>query len=190
MNALTRKAIASLFKWLTRQSDRRGELMVKLAYTYALRASELVSLKLTDINLNLEGEGTITVRALKGGIDTHYHIPDELFFRLKNWTATVPAGSIYLFPGKRPGTHLSRQIFNSFFRHACFCSGRLKPDNPHILRHSRLSHLAEGFKGDGYRIIKAGRYDLQYISRHRDSKSLDKYIHLTEDTKRNLVNSK
>jgi integrase len=132
-----------------RQRSTRDWAMILLAYRHGLRASEVCSLKLVDIDLKA---GSISVRRLKGSLQTvqplypHRGQPllDELAV-LRSWLKMRPAdGSDFLFTSQKGGK-LDRTQFFRVFRAVAESVGLPREKrHPHVLKHSLASHLVAG----------------------------------------------
>lgn len=127
----------------------RNKLMVLLAYRHGLRVSEVVDLRLSDINLR---EARIHCRRLKGSTDnTHPMEGDELRL-LKRWLNMRPSpGPAYVFMSER-GTPITRQSAWRIFKDAGRVAGLDIEVKPHMLKHSCGYYLAD--RGCDTRLIQ------------------------------------
>ncbi|MBP7190052.1 MAG: site-specific tyrosine recombinase XerD [Rickettsiaceae bacterium] len=158
--------------------DLRLLAMIHLLYASGLRVTEMVSLKLINLSIDLSS----------GQINNHIHVKGKggkeriviinkqaleaiakyLPFRtifIKN-----KAGSPYLFPSKSSTGFMTRQNFALLLKDAATNAG-LDPSNisPHVLRHSFASHLLAG--GADLRVI-------QELLGHADIATTQIYTHL------------
>ncbi len=151
----------------------RNAAMLELLYAAGLRVSELINLKLQDINLEagfvrIFGKGSrerivpIGVHARKK-INTYLKNVRPL--RLKQTT------SPYLFIA-RAGKPMTRQGFWKLQRRYAMQAGLNKKITPHSLRHSFASHLLEG--GADLRAV-------QVMLGHVDISTTQIYTHVTRD---------
>jgi site-specific recombinase XerD len=119
------------------------------AYGAGLRVSEVCRLRVEDIDSN---RGLIHVRLGKGGKDRYVMLGDRLLLALRAyWAQTRPTGS-WLFPGRKPGTHLTPDAVNKALKEAVRATKLKKRITAHTLRHSFATHLLEA--GTDIRIIQ------------------------------------
>jgi integrase/recombinase XerD len=120
----------------------RDKAMLETLYATGLRVSELVGLRVDDVNLR---QGVVRVRG-KGGKDRLVPVGDEAAHWLERYAATarpVLAGTarpVALFVGPRK-TALTRQAFWGLVRRMAVAAGIVRPVSPHVLRHSFATHL-------------------------------------------------
>lgn len=122
------------------QSDNaealRDQAILELAYGAGLRASEIVSARLSDLDLR---ERCILVRG-KGDKERIAPFGNRAAEALKKYLGTRQKVSPWLFPGRKAG-HLNRvrlwQIVNQHFQQI----GRHV--HPHMLRHSFATHMLD-----------------------------------------------
>jgi integrase/recombinase XerD len=149
----------------------RDRAMLEVFYAAALRVSEIVSVKLEDLKLDL---GCLLVRG-KG--DKERIVPlgkgaqDGLTHYMKDARAVLAKGksSPLLFLG-RGGRKLSRQRVWQMVRAASGSAGRSA--SPHMLRHSCATHMVEN--GADLRTV-------QTILGHADISTTQVYTHLALD---------
>jgi len=163
---LTKSEIKKLFDFL---DTEKSKLMVSLIYACGFRVSELVELKIEDINLD---EKIGYVRQSKGKKDRVFNIPNFLLDELKDH---IKKGKeqIYLFTGRngKLSTRNLQKIVSTAARRA-----NLKGIHCHTLRHSFATHLLE----DGVDIRK-----IQELLGHSDLSTTQIYTHVsTEELKK------
>jgi type 1 fimbriae regulatory protein FimB len=120
--------------------------MVLLAYKHGMRASEICSLRLSDIDLKNE---SVVVTRLKGSLRTTQALAEHRgepllneLNALREWLRERQSdGSDYLFTSQKGG-RLHRSQFFRLFRNVA-CDAGLEPEkrHPHVLKHSIASHL-------------------------------------------------
>ena len=118
---------------------------LSVAYGAGLRASEVVSLKLTDID---SGRQVIRVEQGKGRRDRYAMLSDNLLDVLRAWWLVGRARGVmlpggWLFPGQDPVNPLTTRQLNRAFHGAREAAGIDKPVNLHTLRHCFATHLLE-----------------------------------------------
>lgn len=145
MDYLTAEEVLIVLR-VARSRSSRDWAMILLAYRHGLRASEVCSLRLTDVNLK---DSSLSIRRLKGSLHTiqplyrHRGQPllDEVT-ALRRWgQERKPDGSDFLFLSQKGG-RLHRSQFFRIFR-ACALAAGLPPmkRHPHVLKHSLATHL-------------------------------------------------
>jgi len=126
----------------------KSKLIIKLLYSTGLRVSELVNLKLKDLNLKTRESW---VRSGKGSKDRFFQLPPNLMEDLNKHISTLKENGTYLFPGKNK-TLTTRNIQKILLK-AAEKAGINKRVTPHKLRHSFATHLLES--GVDIRYIQA-----------------------------------
>jgi site-specific recombinase XerD len=110
-----------------------------LTYCSGLRRSEVLNLKIEDIDSN---RMLIRVKQGKGRKDRYTILSDNCLDLLRQyWTMYRPTN--YLFNGIVPGSKYSRTSFAKVFARAKKKSGIKKDATIHTLRHSFATHLLE-----------------------------------------------
>ena len=118
---------------------------LSVAYGAGLRASEVVSLKVSDIDRE---RMVIRVEQGKGRKDRYAMLSEPLLGLLRAWWLAardrgvmLPAG--WLFPGQNPVDPLTTRQLNRAFHGAKEAAGIDKPVSLHSLRHCFATHLLE-----------------------------------------------
>src|SRR6266853_1701740 len=112
---------------------------LSVAYGAGLRASEVVSLKISDID---SARMVIRVEQGKGRKDRYVMLAPHLLDLLRVWwKAARPQG--WLFPGQNPVNPLTTRQLNRACHAAAMMAEIGKPVSLHTLRHSFATHLLE-----------------------------------------------
>ncbi len=112
---------------------------LSVAYGAGLRASEVVSLKLADVDST---RMVIRVEQGKGRKDRYAILSDHLLDLLRAyWKASRPKG--WLFPGQNPVNPLTTRQLGRVCHAAAEAAGIDKRVSLHTLRHSFATHLLE-----------------------------------------------
>lgn len=143
---------------LTMAKNLKVRALLSLGYGCGLRAGEVVRLKAGDID---SAQSIIRVVQSKGRKDRNVMLSKDLLKLLQQWwkvrqkryDAGIPPNERWLFPGRRPGRHLSTRQLNRIFHEAATTAGITKPVTLHSLRHSFATHLLE--RGIDIRHIQA-----------------------------------
>ena len=140
---------------------------LSVAYGAGLRAGEVVTLKVSDIDAE-----RMLIRVLgKGGKHRHAMLSPQLHQLLRNWWRfarrqgkMLPGG--WLFPGKDPIDHLSTRQLNRMCHAAEHLAEIDKRVSMHTLRHSFATHLLE--QGVDIRVIQVllGHSKLETTARY------------------------
>jgi integrase len=108
---------------------KRDSLMILLAYTHGLRASELLKLQWSQINLDA---GKISISRLKGSIDGDHPLREREIRALKKLSEDR-RGLVFTNEHRRP---LSISGFHKIVARAGRLAGINVPIHAHMLRHS------------------------------------------------------
>lgn len=152
----------------------REKAMFETLYATGLRVSELVKLKLNDLNL----QGGYLTAFGKGARERLVPIGESAMYWLGRYMAESRPSLLkgragkYLFVTAR-GTTMTRQNFWLLIKKAALVAGidRSKM-KPHIIRHSFATHLLEG--GADLRMVQA-------MLGHSDISSTQIYTHVTNE---------
>jgi len=132
---LTRDEISNILESI---KNPKHKLMVALAYGSGLRVSEVVKLKLRDINLS---EKLIHIKYSKGKKDRITILPESLCDQLEVILLSKHKND-YVFESIRGGK-LSTRALQAVLENALKNLGMTKPATFHSLRHSFATHLIE-----------------------------------------------
>ena len=125
--------------------DLKHQTALSVAYGAGLRASEVVALKVGDIDSQ---RMTLRIEQGKGRKDRYAMLPPLLLERLRTWWRVARAqGKMldggWLFPGLNPIESLSTRQLNRAVHAAALTAGIDKRVSMHTLRHSFATHLLE-----------------------------------------------
>jgi integrase/recombinase XerD len=121
------------------QLGRGLESERRLAYGAGLRATEVISLKISDIDSK---QMIIRVEQGKGGKDRNVMLSPSLLDLLRTWwRAARPRG--WLFPGRDPAQPMTTRQLNRACHAAAQMAEIKKRVSLHTLRHSFATHLLE-----------------------------------------------
>jgi len=146
--------------------NQKHRLLISLAYGAGLRVSEVVALRVRDLDF---GDGFVNVRGGKGGKDRVTLLPDKISRELWEFVGGM-GGRDYVFPSNRGGRLTTRSAQKIFYR-AVEESCIRKDASFHSLRHSFATHLLE----DGVNL----RY-VQELLGHKDLKTTQLYTRVTK----------
>jgi len=130
---------------LAATTNLKQKAALSLTYATGLRASEVISLKLTDIDRD---RMVIRVEQGKGKKDRYVILSPNLLELLREWWRVarkkgwMPPGQPWLFPGYG-GQHISARHLHRLVRMAAARAGITKRVGVHTLRHSFATHLLE-----------------------------------------------
>lgn len=146
--------------------------IIMLLYSGGLRLSEVINLKITDIDSN---SMTITIRQAKGKKDRQVMLSEHFLICLRQYYIQYKP-SYYLFEGQNSIQYSGRSI-QQIVKESGIKSGIIKKISPHILRHSFAIHLLE-----------AGT-DIRYIQEllgHNHLKTTQIYTHISDVAKNKI----
>jgi len=160
---LSKDEIKKIFSVL---DNAKSKLMISMLYACGFRVSELVNLKIADINFS---EKSGIIKQGKGRKDRHFNIPEFLFDDLKKYAENQKENSRdYLFTGSQ-GRLTTRNI-QKIVKRAALRAGIQKDVHVHTFRHSFATHLLE----DGVDI----RY-IQALLGHSSISTTEIYTHVS-----------
>ena len=143
----------------------RDRTMLSIAYGVGARISEIVKLKISDIE---RANKVIRIRQGKGKKDRLVFLPKKLLKLLEHyWLEYRPEG--YLFPGESDG-HICEAAIQRVCKAAALKAGIKKRVYPHLLRHSFATHLLE--QGTDLRTV-------QMLLGHAHMSTTTSYLHVT-----------
>ena len=117
----------------------RYKAALSVAYGAGLRAAEVVSLKISDIDSK---RMIVRVEQGKGRKDRNVMLSTSLLELLRTWWRTArPEG--WLFPGQNPVNPMTTRQLNRACHAAAQAAGIDRNVSPHTLRHSFATHLLE-----------------------------------------------
>jgi integrase/recombinase XerD len=112
---------------------------LSVAYGAGLRAAEVISLTVSDIDSK---RMIIRVEQGKGGKDRNVMLSPSLLYLLRTWWRVArPQG--WLFPGRNPAQPITTRQLNRACHAAAQAAGIEKKVSLHTLRHSFATHLLE-----------------------------------------------
>ena len=163
---------------------QRLTLMIELLYATGIRVSEMVSLKLGDINEDLS---QIIINT-KGNKERVIPIISSIKRQLNNYLNELKTnfkkkkGPIFIFPSNSKQGHITRNRFFQLLQDLAITAGIEKDRvSPHVLRHSFATHLLE--KGVDLRLI-------QESLGHKDISTTEIYTHLDRRRLKNVLENK
>ena len=139
---LSRDEVARL---IAAASNLKHQTALSVAYGAGLRASEVVALKVSDIDSQ---RMTLRIEQGKGRKDRYAMLPPLLLERLRTWWRVARAqGKMldggWLFPGMNPLDPVTPRQLNRAIHDAAIAAGIDKRVSMHTLRHSFATHLLE-----------------------------------------------
>ena len=176
-NALTEDEVTRLLDAplaVDTPESRRDKAMLELLYATGMRVSELVSLKLGDVNLSGGFVRCIGKGNKERLIPFHEQAMDALEFYIEEGRNTFLNGNPReqaLFLNRR-GEQLTRQGFWLILKGYAKKAGISTPVTPHTLRHSFATHMLRG---------GASLRQVQEFLGHASIASTQIYTHLTDD---------
>ena len=154
-------------------NNLKHNTMLKLAYGMGLRVSEIVNLKVSDIDSK---SMQVYLERAKGKKDRYVNLPHSLLLQLRQYYG-VYKPKRYLFEGQYGGQYSVRAA-QQVFKQALLKSGINKNVGIHSLRHSFATHLLEN--GTDIRFI-------QEILGHNDIKTTLLYTDVSDRSLRKIV---
>jgi integrase/recombinase XerD len=109
------------------------------AYGAGLRVSEVVALKVSDVD---SGRMLLRIEQGKGRKDRFAMLSPQLLELLRDWWR-IARPQVWLFPGQNPVNHLTTRQLNRAVHATAHRAEIKKRVTPHTLRHSFATHLLE-----------------------------------------------
>jgi site-specific recombinase XerD len=160
---------AEVQQFLESVPQRKHRTVLTVCYAAGLRISEAVRLQLTDIDSQ---RMVLRVEQGKGQKDRYVMLSPKLLELLRAWWK-VARPRPWLFPGGRPGGHITQRAVERVSRQAQRACGIPKPITPHSLRHAFATHLLEA--GADLRRI-------QLLLGHRSLATTARYLRVATST--------
>jgi len=166
-------APADIKKLFEATPNLKHNCMLKLCYGLGLRVSEIVNLKIKDIDSN---SMQVFIEQAKGKKDRYVNLPESILPQLRNYFIEYKP-KIYLFEGQYGGQYSSRSA-QQVFRNALLKANINKTVSIHSLRHSFATHLLE--QGTDIRFI-------QELLGHNDIKTTLIYTEVSNKNIRKII---
>jgi integrase/recombinase XerD len=158
-------SVEEIQKMIGSISNLKHKTMTMLCYSAGLRLSEIINLKIKDIDSE---RMQIAVRGGKGKKDRYTLLSEKLLPLLRKYFLEFKPAE-YLFEGINGGQYAERS-FQNVVKEAAFKAQIKKTVTVHTLRHSFATHLMEN--GTDLRYI-------QVLLGHSSSKTTEIYTHMT-----------
>lgn len=130
---------AEVLKFVTTPVRLRDRVLLSTAYACGLRVSELVRLRVEDID---SGRMQVAIQQGKGAKDRRVPLSRNLLGLLRTYWRAERPGS-WLFPGGIENRSLTISLVQRLCQRTRERTGLHKPVTPHTLRHSYATHLLE-----------------------------------------------
>jgi len=147
-------------------------LMIKLCYGMGLRVSEIVNLKITNIDSR---RMLVHIEAAKGKKDRYVTLPSSILDDLRNYYRTYRPKT-YLFEGQHGGQYAIRSV-QAVFKRAMQKAKINKSVGIHGLRHSYATHLLESGTDMAF---------IQKLLGHKDIKTTEIYAKVSNRQLENI----
>ena len=163
---LSRDEVSRFFECIP---NLKHQAIVMTAYATGLRVSEVLSLRVSDIDSQ---RMMIRVQQGKGRKDRYVMLSPHLLELLRAyWKVARPQG--WLFPGRPPNRPLTREMIHQVCTKASVAAGLTKRAHVRALRHSFATHLLEA--GANIRVI-------QILLGHRSLRTTAVYTNVSRET--------
>jgi site-specific recombinase XerD len=170
---LNEKELGKIFNAL---NNKKHKAMLFTAYSAGLRVSEIVNLKIKDID---SGRMQIFIARAKGKKDRYVNLSPVLLDILRGYIKNYkPRPKVYLFESEVTGEAYPVRTVQQIFSNAKRKAGISKEVGIHSLRHSFATHLLE--KGVDIRFIKD-------LLGHFDIKTTERYLHVARQKLVNII---
>lgn len=161
-----------IIRILESAKNAKHRLLLALAYGAGLRVSEVIALKVKDLDLE---ELIVHIKQAKGQKDRISVIPESLVNSLKNLVAGK-SGNEIVFESERGGK-LTTRTAQKVFKNALGKASIKKDATIHSLRHSFATHLLEN--GTDVRYV-------QELLGHQNIRTTQRYTQVTNPKLKNI----
>jgi integrase/recombinase XerD len=151
----------------------KHKCMLSLIYSAGLRRSELLNMRIEDIDSN---RMQLIIKQSKGGKDRITPLSETVLQLLRQYYKIYKPKE-YVFEGRDELRYNERSLAN-VLKKGCLLAGIKKPVNLHMLRHSYATHLLES--GTDLRYI-------QTLLGHKSSKTTEIYTHVSQKSINKIV---
>ncbi|MES2379541.1 MAG: site-specific tyrosine recombinase/integron integrase [Bacteroidota bacterium] len=162
-NILSKEEVKQI---LNAHSNIKHKAMLSLIYSCGLRRSELINLRLADIDSK---RGVIIIRQSKGKKDRIAPLSEKILIILREYFIAYKPKN-WLFEGQNNQGQYDERSLSNVLKQALEKCKITKPVSLHWLRHSYATHLLES--GTDLRYI-------QEILGHKSSKTTEIYTHVS-----------
>lgn len=162
-NVLSKAEVKALLEGI---GNLKHKAMLSLIYGCGLRAGELISLKLIDINSNTR---QLKIVQAKGKKDRYVPISEKLLNLLRDYFRAYKPIT-YLFEGQKAGTTYDPRSLQNVMKKALLNAKIQREATLHTLRHSFATHLLDA--GTDIRYI-------QVILGHNSTRTTEIYTHVS-----------
>ena len=170
-NVLSKEEIRAI---LNAPRNIKHKAMLSLIYSCGLRRSELLNLKLNDIDSK---RGVVIIRKAKGKKDRVAPLSDKILHLLRDYFVACKPKE-WLFEGQGGKGQYDERSLANVLKQAVQKSKITKPVSLHWLRHSYATHLLEN--GTDLRYI-------QEILGHSRSRTTEIYTHVSDNSIRKVM---
>ncbi len=150
-------------------SNPKHLLMLKLVYGMGLRVSEVVRIKISDVD---SSRMQVLIQGAKGKKDRYVNLPESVLESLREYYKEYKPKD-WLFEGRFGGQYSTRSV-QAVFKRAMRSARIYKKIGVHGLRHSYATHLLES--GADLRFI-------QELLGHHSIKTTEIYTHVSDVSK-------
>ena len=174
---LSREEVSSL---IAATKNLKHQTALSVAYGAGLRASEVISLKVGDVDST---RMTLRIQQGKGGKDRYAMLSPVMLERLRTWWRVARAqGKMldggWLFPGLNPVEPLTARQLNRAVHEARLAARIDKQVSLHTLRHSFATHLLEQ---------KVDIRVIQVLLGHKKLETTSLYTHVATEILRQVI---
>jgi len=170
-NVLSKQEVRAI---LNAHNNIKHKTMLSLIYSCGLRRSELLNLKLNDIDSK---RGLVIIRKAKGKKDRVAPLSDKILQLLRDYFVACKPKE-WLFEGQGGKGQYDERSLANVLKQAVQKSKITKPVSLHWLRHSYATHLLEN--GTDLRYI-------QEILGHSRSRTTEIYTHVSDNSIRKVM---
>lgn len=146
-------------------ANPKHRLMIELLYASGVRVSELIKIKIEQIDWDRK---MLLVKLGKGNKDRYTLLSEKVISQIQDYLQSRKNKSSYLFDSS--DGHITLRTVQQVLNHAAKKAGLARKVHPHLLRHSFATHLLES----GVR-----ESQIQQLLGHKDIRTTQTYARVT-----------
>lgn len=168
----------------SKRKNKKHQTLLQFMYSGALRVSEPVSAKQSDISKQFDpilGVDVVSfhIHKAKGDVDRIINLPMETYNMIEDYKLHEKPFGEYLFNGWKQNPQYTAKSIWEVFQQAKKACGITKDITPHSFRHSMATHLLDA----GFSLA----YLMEFLG-HKDIRTTMIYVHCSKTSQARMLN--
>lgn len=168
----------------SKRKNKKHQTLLQLMYSGALRISEPIAAKQSDISKQFDpmlGVDVVSfhIHKAKGDVDRIINLPIDTYNMIEDYKLHEKPFGEYLFNGWKGNPQYTTKSVWEVFRQAKESCGITKDVTPHSFRHSMATHLLDA----GYSLA----YLMEFLG-HKDIRTTMIYVHCSKTSQARMLN--